>query len=278
MININGELHSSETQLSVFNRSFLYGDGVFETLKIVNNNILFFEDHYFRLMASLRIVRMEIPMKFTMEYLESEVLTLVNSLNLQNSARVRITIFRNEGGFYAPKDNSVSYVITAQPNENSMYSIEEKDYEVDLYKDFMVARQLLSTLKTTNKIIHVTASIFAKENALDNCLLVNTDKNVIEATNGNLFMLTGNTLITPPISEGCLNGVMRKQILALAKKQENIEVIEAPISPFELQKADELFITNVISGIQPITKYRKKDFTTNFSKKLLVSLNVSLLS
>lgn len=278
MININGELHSSETQLSVFNRSFLYGDGVFETLKIVNNNILFFEDHYFRLMASLRIVRMEIPMKFTMEYLESEVLTLVNSLNLQNSARVRITIFRNEGGFYAPKDNSVSYVITAQPLEKSMYSIEEKDYEVDLYKDFMVAKQLLSTLKTTNKIIHVTASIFAKENALANCLLVNTDKNVIEATNGNLFMLTGNTLITPPISEGCLNGVMRKQILALAKKQENIEVIEAPISPFELQKADELFITNVISGIQPITKYRKKDFTTNFSKKLLVSLNVSLLS
>ena len=278
MININGELHSSETQLTVFNRSFLYGDGVFETLKIVNNKILFFEDHYFRLMASLRIVRMEIPMKFTIEYLEAEVLTLVKSLNIQNAARVRITVFRNEGGFYAPKDNSVSFVITAQPLENSMYSIEDKDYEVDLYKDFMVAKQLLSTLKTTNKIIHITASVFAKENALSNCLLVNTDKSVIEATNGNIFMLTGNMLITPPISEGCLNGVMRKQILALAKKHENIEVLEAPISPFDLQKADELFITNVISGIQPITKYRKKDFTTDFSKKLLVSLNVSLLN
>ena len=278
MININGVLQSPETQLSVFNRSFLYGDGVFETLKIVNNKILFFEDHYFRLMASLRIVRMEIPMKFTMEYLESEVLTLVNSLNIENSARVRITVFRNEGGFYAPKDNAVSYVITAQSLENERYSIEEKYYEVDLYKDFMVATQLLSTLKTTNKIIHVTASVFAKENALDNCLLVNTDKNVIEATNGNIFMLTGNTLITPPISEGCLNGVMRKQILELAKKLENIEVIESPISPFELQKADELFITNVISGIQPITKYRKKEFSSDFSKKILVSLNVSLLS
>ena len=278
MININGKLHASETQLSVFNRSFLYGDGVFETLKIVNNKILFFEDHYFRLMASLRIVRMEIPMKFTMEYLESEVLTLVKSLNIQNAARVRLTVFRNEGGFYAPKDNSVSFVITAQSLENEKYFIEEKNYEVDLYKDFMIAKQLLSTLKTTNKIIHVTASVFAKENALDNCLLVNTDKNVIEANNGNLFMLTGNTLITPPISEGCLNGVMRKQILALAKKLENKEVIEAPISPFELQKADELFITNVISGIQPITKYRKKDFTTAFSKKLLISLNVAILN
>ena len=278
MININGELHSSETQLSVFNRSFLYGDGVFETLKIVNNNVLFFEDHYFRLMASLRIVRMEIPMKFTMEYLESEVLTLVNTLNIQNAARVRITIFRNEGGFYAPKDNSVSFVITALPLEKPMYSIEKKNYEVDLYKDFMVTKQLLSTLKITNKMIHVTASVFAKENALANCLLVNTDKNVIEATNGNLFMLTGNTLITPPISEGCLNGVMRKQILALAKKLENIEVIEEPISSFDLQKADELFITNVISGIQPISKYRKKEFMADFSKKLLISLNIPLLN
>ena len=278
MININGELHASETQLSVFNRSFLYGDGVFETLKIVNNKILFFEDHYFRLMASLRIVRMEIPMKFTMEYIETEVLTLVNSLNIQNSARVRMTVFRNEGGYYAPKNNSVSFVITAQPLQNEKYFIEEKNYEVDLYKDFMIAKQLLSTLKTTNKIIHVTASVFAKENALDNCLLVNTDKNVIEATNGNLFILIGNTLITPPISEGCLNGVMRKQILVLAKKQENIEALEALISPFELQKADELFITNVISGIQPITKYRKKDFTTNFSKKILLDLNRSLFN
>ncbi len=278
MININGELQTSEVQISVLNRSFLYGDGVFETLKIVNNRILFFEDHYFRLMASLRIVRMEIPMKFTMEYLESEVLTLVNSLNIKESARVRITVFRNEGGFYTPKDNSVSYIITAQSLENEKYFIEEKKYEVDLYKDFMIAKQLLSTLKTTNKIIHVTASIFAKENQLDNCLLLNTDKNVIESTNGNLFMVTGNTLITPPVSEGCLNGVMRNQILRLVKKQKIIEVLETPISPFELQKADELFITNVISGIQPITKYRKKDFTTNFSQTLLHDLNSSLFN
>ena len=198
MININGELQTSEVQISVLNRSFLYGDGIFETLKIVNNRILYFEDHYFRLMASMRIVRMEIPMKFNMEYLESEVLKLVNALEIQNSSRVRITVYRNEGGFYAPNNNSVSFVITAKRIENSLYVIEEKKYEVDLYKDFMVAKQLLSTLKTTNKIIHVTASVFAKENALDNCLLVNTDKNVIEATNGNFFMLTGNKLITPP--------------------------------------------------------------------------------
>lgn len=278
MVNINGELHVSEVQLSVFNRSFLYGDGVFETLKVVNNKILFFEDHYFRLMASMRIVRMEIPAQFTMEYLEEQLLGLTNALKIENSARVRITVFRNEGGFYSPKENTVSFVIQAQSIEKQIYVIHQKEYEVDLYKDFVVTKQLLSSLKTTNKIIHVTASIFAKENQLNNCLLINNEKNVVEAANGNLFLLHHNTLITPPISEGCLNGIMRKQILLLAKKMDNLEVIETVISPFELQKADEMFITNVITGIQPITKYRKKEYKTELAQKLLSKLNELVLN
>jgi branched-chain amino acid aminotransferase len=278
MINLNGELQVSEFQLSVLNRSFLYGDGVFETLKIVNNKILFFEDHYFRLMASMRIVRMEIPVQFTMEYIESQILTLTKNLKIEDSARVRFTVFRNEGGFYTPSINSVSFVIHAQAIDHLNYAITNANFEVDLYKDFVVTKQLLSTLKTTNKIIQVTASIFAKENDLDSCLLLNNEKSVIEATNGNLFMLSGNKLTTPPISEGCLNGIMRKQLLLLAKSIDNIEIIEEPISPFELQKADELFITNVINGIQPITKYRKKVYKTQFAEKLVEKLNIIMFN
>ena len=273
MINFNGVIQDSDLQLTVSNRSFLYGDGVFETLKIVNNKILFFEDHYFRLMASMRIVRMEIPMAFTMEYLEEQILKLVEVLAIKDAARVRFTVFRNEGGFYLPNDNSISFVIQASELENIRYKISKIQFEVDLYKDFIVARQLLSTLKTANKITHVTASIFAKENQLDSALLINETKNVIEAANGNLFMLMGNKLITPPISEGCLNGIMRKQIISLAKQIDSVEVIEAAISPFDLQKADELFITNVIVGIQPITKYRKKEFEVRLANQLLEKLN-----
>lgn len=276
MINFNGVILDSDFQLSVNNRSFLYGDGVFETLKIVDNTILFFEDHYFRLMASMRIVRMEIPMSFTLEFLESQILSLVNQLAIENSARVRITVYRNEGGYYAPNQNSVSYVIQAAPLSNKTYTIEKSNFEVDLYKDFAVTKQLLSTLKTTNKMVHVTASIFAKENQLESCLLVNDSKNVIEAISGNLFMLMGNTLITPPISEGCLNGIMRKQIITLAKQFETIDFVEREISPFDIQKADELFITNVIQGIQPITKYRKKEFEIKLALQLLEKLNAGL--
>ncbi|MBX9806668.1 MAG: aminotransferase class IV [Flavobacteriaceae bacterium] len=273
MINFNGSIVSQDTSLLKHNRAFLYGDAVFETVKIVDSKILFLEDHYFRLMSSMRIVRMEIPMNFTMEYLEEQIVTLAKAKNFENSARARITVYRNDGGYYLPINNTVSFLITVESLENKLYSINQNEYVVDLYADFYVAKQLLSSLKTTNKLINITASIFAKENDLDNCLLLNDSKNVIEAIQGNLFMLKGNTLSTPPVSEGCLNGIMRKQILSLARTIENIEVVEEAISPFDLQKADELFITNVIKGIEPITKFRKKNFTKNLSSLLVQKMN-----
>jgi branched-chain amino acid aminotransferase len=273
MINFNGTIVSQDANILTQNRAFLYGDAVFETVKIINNKILFLEDHYFRLMSSMRVIRMEIPMNFTMEYFEEQILSLVKINELSDSSRARITVYRNDGGYYLPKNNNVSFLIHAVPLVNASYSIEQKEYEVDLYKDFYVTKQLLSSIKTTNRIINITGSIYADENGLDNCVLLNDSKNVVEALQGNIFMLLGNKLITPPVSEGCLNGVMRKQILGLAKKIEQLEVVEEAISPFDLQKADELFITNVIKGIQPITKYRKKTFTTKVASQLVQMLN-----
>jgi len=273
MINFNGAMVSNDASLLSQNRAFLYGDAVFETVKIVNSKILFLEDHYFRLMSSMRIVRMEIPMNFTMEFIEEQILDLAKANAIANSSRARITVYRNDGGYYLPQNNSVSFLIKVEKLENTSYFISEQPYVVDLYTDFYVAKQLLSAIKTTNKMLNITASIYAKENDLDNCLLLNDSKNVIEALQGNLFMLKGNTLVTPPVSEGCLNGVMRLQMLNLARKIDGLDVVESVISPFDLQKADELFITNVIKGVQPITRYRKKEFTIDFSKKILQKLN-----
>jgi branched-chain amino acid aminotransferase len=273
MINFNGTIVSKDANVLTQNRAFLYGDAVFETVKIVNSKILFLEDHYFRLMSSMRVVRMEIPMNFTMEYFEEQLLSLVVDNASSNSSRARITVFRNDGGYYLPQTNTVSFLIHVVGLDDVLYSFAEKEYEVDLFKDFYVTKQLLSSIKSTNRMLNITASIFANENGLDNCLLLNDSKNIVEAIQGNIFMLMGNRLITPPVSEGCLNGVMRKQVLEIAKKIESLEVVEEVISPFDLQKADELFITNVIKGIQPITKYRKKDFAVALSKTLQEKLN-----
>lgn len=276
MVNYNGNIQESSNFSIESNRGFLYGDAIFETIRVLDNKVLFLEDHYFRLMASMRICRMEIPMSFTMEFFEEQILKLTNSLEKSNSFRVRFSVFRNSDGFYTPISNDVEFIIVAIPTENSVYTIEKLKYEVELYKDFFIPKQLLSTLKTNNKMLQIAGSIFAKENDYDNCLVLNDEKNVVEALQSNLFMKTGSVVITPPVSDGCLNGIMRKQIIEILSKVEGIEMKEASISPFDLQKADELFLTNVITGIQPITKYRKKEYTLNFSNEILVKLNAKI--
>ena len=276
MINSNGELFSEkQAKLSVFNRGLAYGDALFETIKTLNGKILFWEDHYFRLMASMRILRMEIPMDFTPEFLESQILDLLTHQNSNsNSFRVKLTVFRNQGGFYTPNTNDVSYFITAKSLDTDLYLLRSLDYRVELFKDFYVTPGLLSTLKTNNKVLNVLGSVYAKENQYDNCLLLNTNKSIVEALNGNLFLVKGNVIKTPPLEDGCLKGIMRKQVLEIIKKIPDYEFEETSISPFELQKADELFVTNVIQGLQPITAYRKKTFTTSVSQNILAKLNM----
>ena len=276
MINFNGNIQDTSNFAIENNRGFLFGDAIFETIKVNGTKILFLEEHYLRLMASMRICRMEIPMNFTMEFMEEEILKLIELQTNKVSNRIRFTVFRNAEGFYNPTSNDVQFLITCSALSSEKYVLLPLNYEVELFKDFHISKHLLSTLKTNNKMINVVASVFAKENGFDNCLLINDDKNVVEAINGNIFMKMGNQLITPPTSDGCLNGIMRKQILAIANKMENMEMIEKSISPFDLQKADELFISNVITGIQPITKYRKKEFTSELAKEITELLNNSI--
>lgn len=273
MTNFNGNLESQEHIFSS-NRAFKYADAIFETIKVVNGTILFWEDHYFRLMSSMRIVRMEIPMEFTMEFLEGEILKLIAAESLLDaSARIRMTVFRDAPGLYTPEHNAIGYFIEATKLSASEYVHTNEQHVVDLFKDHYVTPQLLSTLKTTNRVLNVIAGVFAKENDLDNCLLLNSNKQVIEAINGNVFLVLGKTIKTPPLEDGCIKGVLRKQILELVSKLDGYTIEEASISPFELQKADELFITNVIQGIKSITKYRKKNFESVTASKLVALLN-----
>lgn len=274
MINFNGDLVAQSNENIEQNRGFLYADAVFETLKVLDGNVLFFEDHYFRLMASMRILRMEIPLEFTLEHLESEILKTTNALNLPN-ARVRLTVFRNGEGKYLPEVRTVSFIVTAE-HTPIMYSNLQDAYEIELFKDFYVSKHLLSTLKTTSRLINITASIFAQENGYANCLLINDDKNIAEAINGNIFVVKDKIIATPPIADGCINGIMRKKIIELIGKDESLKFEERSISPFELQKADEIFITNVIKGIQSVSQYRKKQFAFTTANHLLVKLNAHI--
>lgn len=275
MVNYNGALLAEDKAIFTHNnRAFKYGDALFESVRYVNGTLFFWEDHYFRLMASMRILRMEIPMEFTMEFLEEEVKNTVKANELENGAvRVRVTVFRNEGGLYTPSTNDVSYVIETNPMESPFFILNKGNYEVELFKDYYLNKDMLSNLKSTNKILNVVAGVYAEENGYANCLLVNTDKKIVEAINGNLFLVKDNQIKTPPLSDGCLDGIIRKNLMKIIAGSEEYDLVEESISPFELQKVDELFITNSIVGIQPISKYRKKEYDTKVAKSLVGKLN-----
>ncbi|MEX1384184.1 aminotransferase class IV, partial [Lutibacter sp.] len=174
----------------------------------------------------------------------------------------------NDGGMYAPATNSSSYLVEVSP----LNVILKETYTLDVFKDYFLNSGLLSTIKTTNKIINVLASIYAKENKLDNCVLLNERKHVVESINGNIFVVKDNIIKTPPIEEGCVKGIMRKKIIELLSKSNDYILKEEAISPFELQKVDEVFITNAIVGILPVTNYKKTRFKTTIAKELALEI------
>ncbi len=272
MENFNGNISKNISDLSA-NRAFKYGDALFDTLKYTNNELQFLEDHYFRLMASMRLLRMEIPMDFTLEFYEQAILNAIDfSLNA-DQYRIRVSVFRANGGFYLPISNKINYLIETSPLNTN----QPTKYEVDIYKDFYLSSSFLSTIKTSNRILNVLASIFVDENLLQNCLLLNDKKQIVEFINGNIFIINNHQIITPPLSEGCINGIYRKKLMAVVQNEPAFELIEKPLIYTDLLNATEVFLTNSIVGIQPITHFKKKVYDTKMALNLQKLMNDTLI-
>ena len=272
MTNYNGNIKDLSSD-DFNNRGFLYGDSVFETIKIVDNKIIFWEEHYLRLMSSMRILRIEIPNNYTPEFFEKEIIKTNLKTDSSFSGRVRLTIYRGGSGLYLPNNNFPIFVINSNKTNEKLFKIDRDVYKVDLFKDYQIQSNLISNLKTNNRVINVIGSIYAQENELDNCVLLNDNKLVTEFLNGNIFIVNDNVIKTPTISTGCLNGVMRKKIIELIKKVPEYKIQEKDFSPYELVSSDEIWVTNSISGIIPVTEYRRKSFSNNIGTIIINYFN-----
>ena len=271
MINFNGKITDLSDQL-INNRAFLYGDAVFETLIIFNDKILFWEDHYFRLMSSMRIIRLDIPDKYTPEFFKENIIKIHNNISQTGNSRIRINIYRSSGGKYKPEKNTPSFIISCESINYNTYKLNKGHYEVDLYKDYYLDNQLISSIKSNNKIINVVASIYASENGFDNCILLNKDKLVTEFINSNLFIIKDEKIYTPTLKSGCLNGVLRKNLFKILSSS-SFELCEQDLSTFDITQSDEIFGTNIAQGIFSVTKFRKKDYDCSKTKKIITMLN-----
>jgi len=267
MINFNGTIREDTNFSFTNNSAFLYGDALFDTLVVKNNIAVFLEAHYFRLVASIRQLRMEIPSYFTQDFWENEIrkLTVINNLD---NARIRTTIFRNSEGLVIPKSNEINFLIQC----SALKYQTKTSYTIGIYNENYLNNSRISTIKTTNRITNVLASIYADENKYDNCLLLNHKKQVAEATNANIFLVFDDEIKTPALSEGAVDGIIRKKIVEIVEQSKEYNVIESEIEPFELLKANEVFLTNSVIGIQAVTNYKRRNYSTAVSKNLTKKL------
>lgn len=276
MINYQGDIiELNALPVQDVKRATMYGDAVFETIRMRDNKLLFVEDHYFRLMASMRILRMPIPMEFTPEFFVDEANRLAEEVAVTDG-RLRLQVVRKSEGKYTPDDNNKCvWWMELEELSSQDYTWTSKGLKVDLFKDHYIQPGLLSTLKSSNALPYVLAGIFAKENGFDAMLLVNDKKMLVEANAANVFVLKDNILKTAPLEDGPLRGVFRKNLIGWAKEI-GLEIKEESINPFELQKADEIWLTNTISGVQWVEKYRKRTYKGDKAKELIELLQRKL--
>ena len=271
-ISFNGKISSiGSFSLGLENRSFRYGDGLFETMRSRDGKIPFWNFHVQRLRSGLDILGITYS-HINWNELEKEVVNLIENNEHIHSARVRLTVFRKGAGNYFPESNEMSYCIESSALESKEFRLNEKGVNADLYTRIKKPLNVLSMVKSANAQLFVLAAKFAQEKSLDEAFIVNTNNELVESVSSNLFIIRNNQIFTPALSTGCLPGIMRMVIISMLAKK-NIRVSETKISPSDLILADEIFLTNSIQGIQWVGGFQTKRFYKKYSEIITKELN-----
>lgn len=269
----NGDFIKKEKfSISFDNRAFMYGDSLFESILAFHGKLPFFESHISRLLSGIKLLNYLKPYDFNHNKLESIIKKLLLKNKIFKTARVRIQVYRNPGGLYTPIDNNFNYIITTEKMPDDYFGINEKGYDAGVYTEIKKPCNQLSALKTGNSLLYILASEYKKQKMLDEVLLLNTKECVVEASSSNIFVVKNSKVYTPPLSEGCVDGIMRKTIIKTARKN-GIVVQELPLRIKDVMNSDEIFLTNAVKGIQWVVALYEKRYFNKTAKKISLLLS-----
>lgn len=256
----NGELIDiNERIFGIDNRAFRYGDGIFESLRIIGGKLPLWHKHYERMVKGCALLKLKMPAALTDEALLAEVMKVMKANNLEDNGRVRISVFRKAGGFYLPENNEAEFTIEVRPVTDEHFSLNKNGLSIDLYTEVEKPVGRLSTLKTSNALIYVLAAIYREEKKLDDCLLINWKSRIIESIDSNIFLIKADKITTPPLAEGCVAGVMRAYVMELLNANGH-SLHEESIDIEDLFSADGLILTNAVKGIRWVSTYKTKEY------------------
>lgn len=264
-INWNGKIVGKDKfYISPDNRSFRYGDGFFETMKIVNSNILLANFHFTRFFSSLQLLSFDVPVFFSQEYFTEQIQNLLKKNNHRSLARVRLMIYRGNGGLFDPENHYPNFVIQSWTLPQTTNELNTNGLHIDIYTKARKVCDSFSMVKSNNYLAYAMAALWAKKNKLNDCLLLNSYNNICDSAIANIFIVQDNLIKTPAIAEGCVNGVARSYLIDCCKKDE-IHISETTISVQDILQASEIFLTNAITGIRWVKQLGEKAYYEPFT-------------
>lgn len=244
-----------EAVVPVTDRAYLYGEGLFETMKAFQGRVPFLPEHLDRFFQSLPLLDFQLPL--SREELEHAVYRTLRQNHLRD-AYLRMQLSReNEGFGNLRASGRYHLVIVAQELNSETEKLRAGGMAAVLFPDWVVRPHPFSMVKATHYAVNLRAKAFARQCEVHEVLLADARGQLVEGASSNLFVFTGDTWVTPPLNQGALPGVMRRVLLGLMMA-EGIPFEEGSITPQALARAPEAILTNAIWEIMPLTLWEKR--------------------
>jgi branched-chain amino acid aminotransferase len=266
----NEYLDGSQPLLTADDRAYRYGDGIFESMVAFEGVVPLLPYHYERMQRSSEILLMKLPADINFDWLKKTVSSLLQRNSFQN-ARIRIQVSRRGGGLYLPTSNEVDILITCVEIGNTMF--EWSSLKAD-FSPYRVDMGVLSNLKTTSKIQYVMSALHAEKVGAQECFMFNLKGTLAEAINSNVFLVSGDTIVTPALTNGGVNGVMRRYLISQLEKSHRI--VQADVLMKDIDEADEIFVTNAVRGIQSIAVVGSVVYSDQVTREIFKKVNESV--
>ncbi|MEO5647631.1 MAG: aminotransferase class IV [Chitinophagaceae bacterium] len=273
--NCNGRLYKDGTAIfTTDNRSFRYGDGLFETLKLRKAEIVRGALHFERLFSGLTLMRFNIPAHFTPAFLINEILQLAAANKHLDLARVRLTVYRGDGGLYDFQNHLPRYLIQTWPLADNVGEWNQNGLITEVFPDAHKPCDLLANIKSNNFLPYALAAVFAKQYSLNDAIILNTNGRVCDSSIANIFMVKDGIIYTPPLSEGCIAGVFRKMLLH--RLPEYFDIRENSLTIADLESADEIFLTNSIHNIRWVKSFGQSTYGHELAFKIYLIFQATI--
>ncbi len=268
----NGKLCKEEAAvLSAGTRGLRFGDGLFETIKSINSQPEFLDEHLARLWKAMQVLQFNIPKHFTPDRLQDEIEGLLKKNGHIKNARIRLTVFRGAGGLYDEIDHKPNYFIETRELADETGTWNSNGLVLGVYADVKKNFDILSNLKHNNFLPYVMAALHAKKEKWNDAILLNTDGRLCDTTIANIFLIKDEVVYTPALQEACISGIMRKHIIN-SLTTAGYKLVEGQLSISELDKADEVFLSNSIYNMRWVQRAGDKEYTCNQAQKIYATV------